>query len=157
MWLMHYCRTRAASIQPSEFSNATASIVVDAQDQDFADEVHSAPMSAEDKGVWGVGGSYKEMEPKGEDENQVRKEKTLRSTRAGRITAESDVVGTADVLKPSGTKVSTIKLKCHRYSSNKALQKKVVDDIVPVSWPAKQKVHVFSLNINYRQTYNCIH
>ena len=106
---------------------------MDAQDQDFADEVHSALMSAEDEGVRGVGGSYEEMEPEGEDENQVRKEKTLKSTRAGRITAESDVVGTADVLKPSGTKASTIELKCHRYSSNKALQKKVVDDIVPVS------------------------
>jgi len=71
---------------------------VDAQDQDFADEVHSAPMSAEDEGVQGVGSSDKEMEPEGENENHVRKEKTLRSTGGGRITAKSDVVGTADVL-----------------------------------------------------------
>jgi len=70
-------------IQPSEFSNTTTSIVVDAQDQDFEDEVHSAPMSAEDKGVQGVGSSDEEMEPEGEAENQTRKEKTLRSTGGG--------------------------------------------------------------------------
>jgi hypothetical protein len=70
---------------------------VDAQDQDLEDEVHLAPMLAEDEVIQGVGSSDEEMEPEGENENQATKEKTLRSTRQQRITPESDVEDIAEV------------------------------------------------------------
>jgi hypothetical protein len=53
-------------------------------------------MSAEDEGFRGVGSSDEEIEPEGEHENPVRREKSLRSTRRGRITAESGVVDSAE-------------------------------------------------------------
>jgi hypothetical protein len=96
MRLVHYRRAQATSIQPFESSAATASITADAQDQDLEDEVHSAHMSADDEGFQGVGSSDEEMEPEGEHENQVGKEKSLRSTWWGRIAAESDMVDTVE-------------------------------------------------------------
>jgi hypothetical protein len=53
-------------------------------------------MSADDEGFRGVGSSDEEMEPEGEHENQVGKEKSLRSTWWGRIAAESDMVDTVE-------------------------------------------------------------
>ena len=47
-------------------------------------------------GFRGIGSSDKEMGAGGEHENQVGKENSLRYTRWGRITAESDVVDTAE-------------------------------------------------------------
>ena len=91
--LAHYRRTWATSIQPSESSAATASIAVYTQDQDLE---HEACMSAEDEGFRGVGSGDEEMGARGEHEDQVGKENSLRYTRRGRITAESDVVDTAE-------------------------------------------------------------